>query len=70
MTLLDLDTNQKVIYQLLGPDEADSSSGSISIHSPIGRAVFGCSVGDQVSVSTPRGERRFELVEIARATMD
>ena len=70
VSLLDLDTNQTVTYQLLGPDEADSSAGSISIHSPIGRAVLGRSVGDQVSVETPRGDRRFEVVDIARSAID
>ncbi|MCU0916171.1 MAG: transcription elongation factor GreA [Planctomycetes bacterium] len=70
VTLLDLDTNREVIYQLLGPDEADSSAGSISIHSPIGGAILGCAAGDHVSVSTPRGERRFEVVAIARPAVD
>lgn len=70
VTLLDLDTNQKVTYQLLGPDESDSSTGGISIQSPIGRAVLGQAVGDKVSVSTPRGDRHFEVVEIAKSTFD
>ncbi len=70
VTLLDLDTNQRVTYQLLGPDEADSTAGSISIHSPIGRAILGHVVGDQMSVETPRGRRRFEVVNIARSEID
>jgi len=70
VTLLDLDTNQELIYQLLGPDEADFSTASISIASPIGDAILECAVGDHVSVSTPRGERRFEVVQIARPTVD
>lgn len=70
VTLLDLDTNQKLTYQLLGPDEADSSTGSISIHSPIGRAILHHVVGDKVDVSTPRGDRHFEIVEITRSTFD
>jgi transcription elongation factor GreA len=65
VTLLDLDTQEKVTYQLLGPDEADSSAGSISIHSPIGDAILGHAVGDKVSVEIPRGDRHFEVVEIA-----
>ena len=70
VTLLDLDTQQKAIYQLLGPDEADHDTGSISIHSPIGRAILGQSAGDKVSVSTPRGDRHFELIDIARSKFD
>ncbi len=70
VTLLDLDTDQKVTYQLLGPDEADSTAGSISIQSPIGRAILGHVVGDKVSVETPRGGRHFEIVDIARSEFD
>ncbi len=70
VTLLDLDTQKKITYQLLGPDEADSSNGSISIHSPIGEAILGHVAGDQVSASTPRGERHFEVIEIARSPVD
>lgn len=70
VTLWDLDSNKKVTYQLLGPDEADFSTEGISIDSPIGRAILGHAVGDKVSVETPRSERHFEVVEIATSTMD
>jgi transcription elongation factor GreA len=69
VSLLDLDTNRKVTYQLVGPDEADISVEGISIDSPIGRAILGHAVGDKVSVDTPRGERHFEVVEIATSTV-
>jgi transcription elongation factor GreA len=67
VTLLDLDTGEKVTWQLLGPDEADSDMGSISIHSPVGRAVLDRSVGDKVSASIPRGDRHFEIIDVARS---
>ena len=70
VTLLDLDKNQKVTYQLLGPDESDSDNGSISVQSPIGLAILDHVVGDKVSVKIPRGERRFEVVEIAKSTFE
>ncbi|MEN6576615.1 MAG: transcription elongation factor GreA [Phycisphaerales bacterium] len=70
VTLVDLNTNQKLTYQLLGPDEADSDAGSISIHSPIGSSILGCSVGDKVSVQIPRGDRHFEVVDIAKSEFD
>lgn len=41
--------------------------GSISIHSPIGSSILGHSVGDKVSVEIPRGDRHFEVVDIARS---
>lgn len=67
VTLLDLDTQEKITYQLLGPDEADSDTGSISIQSPVGRAVLGGLVGDKVSVTIPRGDRHFEIISIAKS---
>ena len=70
VTLLDLDTQKKVVYQLLGPDEADTDTGSISVQSPIGRAILGLSVGEKASVETPRGDRHFEVVDIARSEFD
>jgi transcription elongation factor GreA len=70
VSLLDLDANEKVTYQLLGPDEADYGTGSISVHAPIGRAILGQSVGDQVSVATPRGDRHFEVIGITRPNVD
>jgi len=70
VTLLDLNTQQKVTYQLLGPDEADHDAGSISIHSPIGRAILGHTVGEKVEVQTPRGDRHFEVVQITRSSFD
>ena len=65
VSLLDLDTQEKVTYQLLGPDDADYDTGSISIQSPVGRAILGLEVGDKVSVTIPRGDRHFEVIEIA-----
>ncbi|MCP3887340.1 MAG: transcription elongation factor GreA [Desulfobulbaceae bacterium] len=62
--LLDLDTEEEVTYQLLGPEEADVKKGSISVLSPIGRSMLGKEVGDDVLVVTPGGKREFEVVEI------
>jgi transcription elongation factor GreA len=70
VTLLDLEANEKVTYQLLGPDEADHDTGSISIHSPIGEAILGHAIGDQFSVKIPRGDRHFEVVDIAKSTVE
>ena len=66
--LLDLDTEEEVIYQLLGPEEADVKSGSISVLSPIGRSMLAKEVGDDVAVVTPGGKREFEVVKITAST--
>ncbi len=70
VSLLDLETKEKVVYQLLGPDEADSDNGSISIQSPVGEAIYGLAVGDQVSVTIPRGDRHFEVTDITRSDIE
>ncbi|MFC1762716.1 transcription elongation factor GreA [Planctomycetota bacterium] len=68
--LLDLDTDEKVTYQLLGPDDADYDTGSVSIHSPVGSAILGHSVGDKLTVTIPRGDRHFEVIDIAKSEFD
>ncbi len=70
VSLLDLDTKKKVTYQLLGPHDADYDTGSISIHSPIGNAIFGCEVGDKVTIKVPRGDRNLEVTDIAKPQVD
>ena len=70
VSLLDLDTEEKVTYQLLGPDDADYDTGSISIYSPVGSAIVGHSAGDKISVELPRGERHLEVIDIARPEVD
>ena len=68
VTLLDLDTDDEVSYQLLGPEEADVKKGSISVLSPLGRSILGKEVGDEVLAKTPGGTREFEVVEIGAST--
>ncbi len=67
VTLLDQNTQEKVTYQLLGPNDADYDMGSISIHSPVGAAILGLSVGERASVTIPRGDFHFEVIEIAKS---
>jgi transcription elongation factor GreA len=67
VTLLDINTKQKMEFQLLGPNDADFDNGSISIHSPVGEAVFGLTNGEMSSVMIPRGELCFEVLEIAKS---
>ena len=62
--LLDLDSDEEVTYQLLGPEEANVKNGSISVLSPIGRSLLGKEEGDDVTVTTPGGTREFEVVSI------
>ncbi|MHC4214149.1 MAG: GreA/GreB family elongation factor [Planctomycetota bacterium] len=70
VTLLDLNTQEKETYQLLGPNDADIDTGSISILSPVGSAILGLSVGDKASVTIPRGEYHFEVIDIAKSEIE
>ncbi len=64
VSLLDLDTDEEVTYQLLGPEESDVKKGSISVLSPLGRSILGKEIGDEVLVNTPGGSREFEVMDI------
>ena len=60
----DLDTGEKKTYQLLGPEESNPEKGSISIESPIARAVLGREEGDEFVVKTPSGPKEYVLNKI------
>jgi transcription elongation factor GreA len=64
VTLMDMETDDEIRYQLLGPEEADVKKGSISVLAPLGRSILGKEVGDEVITKTPGGVREFEVVEI------
>jgi transcription elongation factor GreA len=57
-------TGQQLIYQLVMPEDADGEKGLISTSSPIGRALLNREEGDEVSVATPAGARRFEIIKL------
>ena len=62
---LTMDENGKqVVYELVMPEDADPERGLISVASPIGRALVGKEEGDSVTVPTPAGVRRFEIVKL------
>ena len=62
--LLDIDSDSKVTYQIVGDDEADIEKGKISISSPIARALISKEEGDEVVVKVPDGERNYEILEV------
>src|SRR6478735_1959357 len=63
VTLLD-ENEKKIRYQLVGQVEADASNGRISYNSPLGRALIGRQKGDGVEVTTPSGDRYYEIKKI------
>ena len=62
--LYNLETEEEVRYQLLGPYESDPEKGIISVKSPIGMALLGSEIGDEVKVNAPGGVQEYEVLEI------
>ena len=56
---------RKIAYQIVGPYEADAKEGRISYTSPLGRALIGRRVGDEVEVSTPSGDKYYEIAKLS-----
>ena len=64
VAISEIGTGKGITYQLVGPLESDLERDRISVTSPIGRALIGKRVGDEVSVKTPGGVREFEIIGI------
>ncbi len=62
--LLDTVSETEVTYQIVGDLEADLGQGQISVSSPIGRALIGKEVGEEVDVDTPGGTRCYEILDV------
>ena len=62
IVVLDVAKSSKIEYKLVTVEEADAGNGLISTTSPIGRALLGKKVGDEVSVTTPAGVKEYEVV--------
>ena len=64
VTLINLDTDASVTYQIVGEDEADVPAGKISVVSPIARAIMGKSEGDEIVVNAPAGDVEYEIESV------
>ena len=62
--LIDLENKEKKTYKIVGKDEADIKKNYIYFRSPIGKALIGKNKKDIVTVTTPAGERNFEITEV------
>ena len=65
LTVLDLNRKQEIEYKLVTTEEADATKGLISTTSPIGRALLGKKVGDEVKVVTPGGTKDLSVVKLS-----
>jgi len=64
VTLVDEDTDKKMVWQIVGEPEADAKKGRISITSPLARALVGKKKGAQVEVVTPGGAKAYEVMKV------
>jgi transcription elongation factor GreA len=64
VVLIDVEVSEKVEYRIVGPAEADVMESKISYESPLGKALMGKSVGDNINVPAPMGVIQYELLEI------
>jgi len=65
VTLVDEDTDEERVFQIVGQSEADVKSGKVSIASPTGRALIGKKAGESVEVTTPGGGKSYEILKVA-----
>jgi transcription elongation factor GreA len=64
VTMLNLDTDKSVTYQIVGDDEANVTAGKISVSSPIARAMMGKAEGDEIVVKAPAGDVEYEIEKV------
>jgi transcription elongation factor GreA len=64
VTLVDEDTEEKKVWQIVGEPEADAKAGRISITSPLARALIGKKKGATVEVNTPGGAKAYEIKKV------
>lgn len=64
VVLENIDTGEEVSYQLVGPEESSINEGRISVTSPLGGAIIGKQLGDQIVIQAPAGKRNYELIDI------
>ncbi|MGY3852018.1 transcription elongation factor GreA [Aeromonas aquatilis] len=65
VTLLKSETEEEVVYRIVGDDEADIKQNLISVNSPIARALIGKEVDDVAIVKTPAGDVEYEVLDVA-----
>ena len=62
--LLNIDTDEEVVYRIVGNEESDLNQNKISINSPIARALIGKEEGDEIVVQAPSGNIDYEILEV------
>jgi transcription elongation factor GreA len=63
--IVDEDTDQEQSFQIVGEYEADIDKGMLALTAPLPRALIGKAVGDSVEVTTPKGPKAYEVLEVS-----
>ncbi|MCY4329507.1 MAG: transcription elongation factor GreA [Endozoicomonadaceae bacterium] len=64
VTLINVETDETVLYKIVGEDEANIKAGKVSVTSPIARSLIGKEEGETVFVNTPSGQLEFEIDQV------
>lgn len=64
VTIVNVETDEEVTYQIVGDDESDIKKNLISINSPIARGLIGKSLDDEISITTPGGVIDYEIIKV------
>lgn len=64
VTLADEDSDDEVVYTIVGAHEADIKLGRMSVHSPLARALIGKHIGDTVEVTAPGGSKSYQIIDV------
>ena len=64
VVLVDIESEERITYTIVGEDEADVNQGMISVTSPVARAIMGREEGASVQVRVPKGMRELEILEV------
>ena len=62
--VVDEETDEESTYRIVGSREADAKSGSLSVTSPLAKALIGKAIGDSVEVTTPKGHKFYEIADV------
>ncbi len=64
VTLFDVDSGNEVTYMIVGEDEADIKVGKLSVNSPVGKALIGHRLDEEVTIKIPSGLKTYEIIDI------
>jgi len=70
VTLIDSDTDEEVIYTIVGGQESNPDRGLISIQSPLSRKLIGKEEGDEISIQLPSGKKQYDIEEVSYQAID